>query len=85
MTEIALAAEEGRIESLVVDVDREVYGTLIDGFQSVTPHAGAGAATYDVLDEVVGLSLRQGGEVIGAREKELPEGFQIAAIFRYAA
>ena len=85
VTEIALAAEEGRVESLVVAVDREVYGTLTDGIESIAPRAEADAATYDVLDEVVGLTLRQGGEVIGAKENELPEGFQIAAIFRYAA
>ncbi len=55
---------------------------LTDGIQSVAPHAEAEAATYDVLDAVVDLTLRQGGEVIGAKEKELPEGFQIAAILR---
>jgi hypothetical protein len=51
----------------------------------MAPRAEADAATYDVLDEVVGLTQRQGGEVIGAKENELPEGFQIAASFRYAA
>lgn len=85
VTEIALAAQQGRVESLVVAVDREIYGTLTDGNKSIVPREKAGAATYDVLGEVVGLTLRQGGEVIGAKEKELPEGFQIAAIFRYAA
>ena len=59
---------------LVVAVDREIYGTLTDGTGSIVPREKAGAATYDVLDEVVGLTLRQGGEVIGAKGKELPEG-----------
>jgi hypothetical protein len=85
VTEITLAAQEGRVESLVVAVDREIYGTLTDGTGSIVPREKADAATYDVLDEVVGLTLRQGGEVIGAKGNELPEGFQIAAIFRYAA
>jgi len=85
VTEIALAAQEGRVESLVVAVDREIYGTLTDGTGSIVPREKADAATYDVLDEVVGLTLRQGGEVIGAKENELPDGFQIAAIFRYTA
>ena len=83
VTEIALAAEEGRSSRwssrLIV-----IYGTLTDGIESIAPRAEADAATY-VLDEVVGLTLRQGGEVIGAKENELPEGFQIAAIVRYAA
>ena len=85
VTKIALAAQQGRVESLVVAVDREIYGKLADGVKSAAPPATADAATYDVLDEVVGLTLRQGGEVIGAKENELPEGFQLAAIFRYAA
>ena len=58
---------------------------MTDGTGSIVPREKADAATYDVLDEVVGLTLRQGGEVIGAKGNELPEGFQIAAIFRYAA
>ena len=85
VTEITLAAQEGWVESLVVAVDREIYGTLTDGTECIAPREKADAATYDILDKVVGLTLRQGGEVIGAKEKELPEGFQIAAIFRYAA
>lgn len=84
LTEVAVAAQEGRVESLVVALDREIYGTLEDGVE-FAPRAEADAATYDVLDEVVGLTLRQGGEVIGAKENELPKGFQMAAIFRYAA
>ncbi|MBT3071218.1 hypothetical protein KKP04_10080 [Rhodomicrobium sp. Az07] len=84
VTEIAHAAQEGRVESLVVAVDHEIYGTLTGGIGSIAPRAPADAATYDILDKVVALTLRQGGEVIGARKKELPDGFQIAAIFRYA-
>jgi hypothetical protein len=84
LTEVAVAAQEGRVESLVVALDREIYGTLEDGVE-FAPRAEADAATCDVLDEVVGLTLRQGGEVIGAKENELPKGFQMAAVFRYAA
>ena len=85
VAEIALAAQEGRVESLVIAVDREIYGTLTDGAGSIVPREKASAGTYDVLDEVVGLTLRQGGVVIGARANKLPEEFWIAAIFRYAA
>lgn len=83
--EIARAAQEGRVESLIVDVERELYGTLSGGIGSVAPDGEASASTYDVLDELVGLTLRQGGEIIGAEEDKFPEGVKVAAIFRYAA
>lgn len=57
----------------------------MSGFQVGAPLAEATAKTYDVLEELVGLTVRQGGEVIGPREKEMPEGIMVAAIFRYAA
>ena len=83
--EIARAAQEGRVESLIVDVERELYGTLSGGIGSVAPDGEASASTYDVLDELVGLTIRQGGEVIGVEEDKLPEDVKVAAIFRYAA
>jgi hypothetical protein len=83
--EITRAAREGRIESLVVDVERELYGRLDGELQAALPEAAASATTYDVLDELVGLTIRSGGEVIGLRKHELPDGVNVAAIFRYAA
>jgi hypothetical protein len=85
VTEIARAGQEGRIESLIVNVERELYGSLSGGVGAVAPRAQASATTYDLLDELVGLTLRQGGDVIGVEEDKLPDGVKAAAIFRYAA
>lgn len=85
VTEIARAGQEGRIETLIVNVERELYGSFSTGLGAVAPRTQASATTYDVLDELVGLTLRQGGEVIGVEEDNLPDGVKAAAIFRYAA
>jgi len=85
VTEIARAAQEGRVESLIVNVERELYGSLNSVVGAVPPREHASATTYDVLDELVGLTLRQGGEVIGVEDSQLPDGVKAAAIFRYAA
>jgi hypothetical protein len=81
--EIARAASEGRVESLIVDVERELYGRLSRSAAAL-PGAEASATTYDILDELVGVTVRQGGDVIGLRQSEMPDGVKAAAIFRYA-
>lgn len=84
VAEISQAAKEGRVETLMVDVENEIYGQLGDKAVGSAPDA-ATASTYDLLDELVGLTLRKGGEVFGVVEDKLPKGVKAAAIFRYAA
>jgi hypothetical protein len=84
LDEIARAAREGRVSSIIVDVENEIYGRVARGDGAVKTAARPAASTYDVLDEPVGLTLRQGGEVIGVSRDMLPDGVQVAATFRYA-
>jgi hypothetical protein len=84
LDEIARAAREGRVSSIIVDVENEIYGRVARGDGAVKTAARPAASTYDVLDELVGLTLRQGGEVIGVSRDMLPDGVQVAATFRYA-
>lgn len=85
LSEIARAAEEGRVETLVVTLDESIYGRLEDGIGSFVPGAEASPTTYDVLDEIVGRTIRTGGAVLAAHADALPEGLKAAAVFRYAA
>ncbi|WP_029031364.1 hypothetical protein [Salinarimonas rosea] len=85
LSEIARAAEEGRVDTLVVSLDETVYGRLEDGIGSFVPGEEASVATYDVLDEIVGRTVRTGGRVLAAHADRLPEGLKAAATFRYAA
>jgi hypothetical protein len=85
ISEIARAAQEGRVERLLVNLDEPVYGTLEAGVGSFVPGTPDSPKTYDVLDELAGLTLRNGGEILCAHRDHLPEGVKAAATFRYAA
>jgi hypothetical protein len=85
LAEIARAAEEGRVDRLLVSLDEPVYGTLEAGLGSFRPGAPDSPTTYDVLDELAGLTIRNGGEILAAHREALPEGVRAAATFRYAA
>lgn len=85
ISEIARAAEEGRVDTLVVSLDDVIYGRLEDGVGSFVPGEEASVATYDVLDEIVGRTVSTGGKVYAAHADRLPEGLKAAAVFRYAA
>ncbi|MGJ3262052.1 MAG: hypothetical protein ACFE0R_02360 [Salinarimonas sp.] len=84
LAEIARAAEEGRVDTLVVSLDETVYGRLEDGIGSFVPGEEASVTTYDVLDEIVGRTVRTGGRVLAAHADRLPDGLRVAATFRYA-
>lgn len=83
LTEVAAAAAEGRIATLLVEAQREVPGRL----DSATgkPYA-AGLEQPDVddmLDDVAEQVLRTGGEVIVVPTERMPSTTGLAAIYRF--
>jgi len=79
----ARAATAGAVETLIVDMDRTVPGTVgEDGSVSFADHESA--ATYGVVDEIVARALRAGARIVAARAGEVPGGGALAAILRYA-
>lgn len=85
LAEIARAADEGRIDTLLVNLDETVYGSFRGGVGRIVPGEQAAPSTYDILDDLAGHALRQGGRVFGAHANRLPEGFKAGAIFRWRA
>jgi hypothetical protein len=79
----ARAATFGAIESLLVDIDRIVVGTVGDEDGSIQLAGQAGAESYDVLGEVATRVIRTGGRVLGVRHADIPRGEALAAILRY--
>ena len=82
--EIARAAQEGRVEALIVNLDETIYGRLDVGIGAVVPGDQEDAATYDILDELAGLTIRMGGQILGAHADQLPADLKAGAVFRYA-
>lgn len=79
----ARAATVGAIDTLLVDIDVVVPGTVDESTGAVTFAAAEGAGTYGVVDEIAGRALAAGGRVLGVRHDDIPGGAPLAAILRY--
>lgn len=81
LADLARAATHGAVETLLVDIDRTVSGTIgDDGALSLDD----GADTYDVVDELARRVLATGGTVVAVRADDVPQKGPAAAILRYA-
>jgi hypothetical protein len=86
-TDVALAARAatfGAIDTLVVDIDVVVPGTVDDETGQVTFAETDDAVAYGVVDEIVSRALKSGARVVSARSAEVPGNGALAAILRYA-
>lgn len=83
VSQTARAATMGAVDTLMVDIDRVVPGT-VDDAGAVTFAEAASAETYGVIDEIAGRVIRSGGIVLGARAEDIPGDTGLAAILRFA-
>jgi hypothetical protein len=86
-TDIALAARAatyGAVETMLVDIDEVISGTVDERDGAVTFTKSANAGDYGVVDEIAGRVLRSGGQILGVRKADIPGGKSLAAILRYA-
>lgn len=83
VAQAARAASFGAIETLLVDIDAVLPGTM-DEAGVVTLADGESATTYGIVDEIAGRALLSGARVLGVRRESIPEGAPLAAVLRYA-
>lgn len=83
IAQAARAATFGAIDTLIVDIDQVVPGTVSDEDGSITFADAEGAASYGVVDEIASRALKSGARVVSARKDEVPGGGALAAILRY--
>lgn len=83
VTKILPAARHGRVETLLLACDADLWGRLDDREGTVQVHTSAEAGDEELLDAAARLSLRNGGTVYGLDRGEIPGGGQLAAVFRY--
>lgn len=79
----ARAATFGAIDSLIVDMDADMPGTVADDDGAVAFAAKADGVNYSVTDEITRRALRSGARVVAARAADIPGGGALAAILRY--
>lgn len=80
----ARAATFGAVDTLLVDMDADISGTVDDATGAVTFAENSGATTYDVVDEIAARVLSSGGTVLAVRKGDLPVNGALAAILRFA-
>ncbi|MEM8814069.1 MAG: hypothetical protein AAGF59_15765 [Pseudomonadota bacterium] len=81
----ARAATFGAVQELMVDMDREVPGTIDPETGAVTFADGPGAGNYGIIDEVASRAIATGARVLSVRHDDLPDpNSGLAAILRYA-
>lgn len=83
VAQAARAATFGAVDTLLVDIDETLSGTVDDADGAVTFAGGPDAANYGVVDEIARRVLRAGGRVVAARRADIPGQGDLAAILRY--
>jgi len=80
----ARAATFGAVDTLLVDMDEVVPGTVDETTGEITLDTEGNAANYGVVDEIAGRVIGAGGRVLAVRREDIPQQASLAAILRYA-
>jgi hypothetical protein len=80
----ARAATFGAVDTLLVDIDEVVPGTVDETTGEITLEKSEGAASYGVVDEIASRVIAAGGRVLAVRRADIPNQDSLAAILRYA-
>ena len=83
LSQAARAATFGAIETLIVDMDVVVPGTVNEETGAIEFAKDADAANYGVVDEIARRALQSGAKVMSGRRADIPGGGDLAAILRY--
>ncbi len=84
IAQAARAATFGAIDTLIVDMDAVIPGTVADSDGAVTFAETDDAVSYGIVDEITARALRAGARIVAARQPDVPGGGALAAILRYA-
>ncbi len=80
---VARAATFGAVDTLLVDIDEVMPGTVDETDGAVSLATTPDAASYGVTDEITGRVILAGGKVLAVRRADMPDGAAVAAILRY--
>jgi hypothetical protein len=83
LAEVARAATFGAVETLLVDIDASVPGTVDEQSGAVSFADAATGEVQDVTDEIARRSWLSGARVLAVRDSDVPGGDRVAAILRY--
>ena len=81
--DVARAATYGAIDTVLVDIDEVVPGSVDEQSGAVTLSGTTGADRYGVVDEIARRAWLAGGRVLAVRRDDVPGEGPVAAILRY--
>ncbi|KAA5595508.1 hypothetical protein [Blastochloris sulfoviridis] len=79
----ARAATFGAVDTLIVDMDTVMSGTVAEEDGKITFEEQPNAVNYGVIDEITRRVLQAGGHVVAARRADVPGGGPLAVLLRY--
>ncbi len=83
LSDAARAATFGAIDTLLVDIDNVVHGTVDEETGAITLSDQPDAIDYGIVDEIAGRALASGSTVMAVRRDDIPRQGDLAAILRY--
>jgi hypothetical protein len=84
VADVARAATFGAVDTLLVDIDAAVPGTVDERTGAVTFAGGATGDVHDVSDEITRRAWLTDARVLAVRNDDIPGHGPVAAILRYA-
>ncbi|ACK50138.1 conserved hypothetical protein [Methylocella silvestris BL2] len=83
VAQAARAATFGAIDTLIVDMDVVLPGTVDEETGAVDFAQAADGVNYGVVDEIARRVIQSGAKVLAGRRADIPAGGDLAAILRY--
>jgi hypothetical protein len=84
IADVARAATYGMVDTVLVDIDEVVPGSVDEGTGAITIDHTDDAINYGVVDEIARRVWLHGGRVLAVRRDDIPDKSSVAAILRYA-
>jgi len=83
LASVARAATMGAVDTMLVDIDAVVPGTVDETDGTITRSEAGASGHYGIVDEIARRALLSGARVLGVRKADVPGGEPLAAILRY--
>ena len=84
IADVARAATYAMVDTVLVDIDAAVPGTIDETSGVVTFADRHEAVSYGLVDEIARRVWLSGGRVLAVRREDIPGGGEVAAILRWA-
>jgi hypothetical protein len=83
LREVAIAAAEGRVDTLLVEAERQIPGRLDEATGKVSSDGLENPRVDDLLDDLGELVANKGGQLWVVPAEHMPTQSGLAAIYRY--